>query len=214
MADANQPKAVVAARGKFITLEGVDGAGKSTHVSWVAERLRAGRHEVVVTREPGGTLLAEKLRALVLAEAMDPLAETLLMFAARADHVQKVIAPALARGAWIVCDRFTDATYAYQGAGKGVPIERIRQLADATHPGLSPDQTLVFDCPYEISRSRLSNSGRDLDRFESEERAFFERVRAGYQALARGEPGRVFLIDGSKSSDKVKVEIENILLSN
>ena len=200
-------------RGKFITLEGVDGAGKSTHVSWVAERLRASRHEVIVTREPGGTLLAEKLRALVLAEAMDPLAETLLMFAARADHVQKVIAPALARGAWVVCDRFTDATLAYQGAGKGVPVERIRQLAEATHPGLAPDQTLVFDCPYEVSRSRLSNSGRDLDRFESEERAFFERVRAGYQALARAEPGRVYLIDGSKASDKVKVDIENILIS-
>jgi dTMP kinase len=201
-------------RGKFITLEGVDGAGKSTHVSWVAERLRAIRHEVIVTREPGGTLLAEKLRALVLSEAMDPLAETLLMFAARADHVQKVIAPALARGAWVVCDRFTDATFAYQGAGKGVPVERIRQLAEATHPGLAPDQTLVFDCPYEVSRSRLSNSGRDLDRFESEERAFFERVRAGYQALARAEPDRVFLIDGSQVSDKVKVEIEKILLSN
>ena len=201
-------------RGKFITLEGVDGAGKSTHVAWIAERLRAGGHEVVVTREPGGTLLAEKLRALVLAEAMDPLAETLLMFAARADHVQKVIAPALARGAWVVCDRFTDATLAYQGAGKGVPVERIRQLAEATHPGLLPDQTLVFDCPYEISRSRLSNAGRDLDRFESEERAFFERVRAGYQALARAEPGRVYLVDGSKTSDKIKVQIEQILVTH
>jgi dTMP kinase len=201
-------------RGKFITLEGVDGAGKSTHVAWIAERLRSGRHEVVVTREPGGTLLAEKLRALVLAEAMDPLAETLLMFAARADHVQKVIAPALARGAWVVCDRFTDATLAYQGAGKGVPVERIRQLAEATHPGLMPDQTLVFDCPYEVSRSRLSNSGRDLDRFESEERAFFERVRAGYQGLARAEPARVFVVDGSKASEEVKVQIEKILLTS
>ena len=198
----NSRRAVVAARGKFITLEGVDGAGKSTHVAWIAERLRAGGHEVVVTREPGGTPLAEKLRALVLAEAMDPLAETLLMFAARADHVQKVIAPALARGAWVVCDRFTDATLAYQGAGKGVPVERIRQLAEATHPGLAPDQTLVFDCPYEVSRSRLSNSGRDLDRFESEERAFFERVRAGYQALARAEPGRVYLLDGAPGAGK------------
>jgi len=214
MADAKQPKAVVPARGKFITLEGVDGAGKSTHVPWIAERLRAGGREVLVTREPGGTLLAEKLRALVLAEAMEPLAETLLMFAARADHVQKVIAPALARGAWVVCDRFTDATLAYQGAGKGVAADRIRQLAEATHPGLAPDQTLVFDCPYDVSRSRLSNSGRDLDRFESEERAFFERVRAGYQALARSEPGRVRLIDGSKGAEEVKVEIEKILLTN
>ena len=201
-------------RGKFITLEGVDGAGKSTHVAWIAQRLRTGRREVVVTREPGGTLLAEKLRALVLAEAMDPLAETLLMFAAHADHVQKVIAPALARGAWVVCDRFTDATLAYQGAGKGVPVERIRQLAEATHPGLAPDQTLIFDCPYEVSRSRLSNSGRDLDRFESEERAFFERVRAGYQALARAEPRRVYVVDGSRASDEVKAQIEKIIITH
>lgn len=211
MANANS-------RGKFITLEGVDGAGKSSHIAWIAERLRAtggaGAREVVVTREPGGTPLAEKLRALVLAEPMDPLAETLLMFAARADHVQKVIGPALARGAWVVCDRFTDATLAYQGAGKGVPVERIRQLAQSTHPGLTPDQTLVFDCPYEISRSRLSNSGRDLDRFEVEERAFFERVRASYQAMASAEPGRVWLIDGSRPVDKVKVELENKLISS
>ena len=201
-------------RGKFITLEGVDGAGKSTHVAWIAERLKIGGREVVVTREPGGTRLAEKLRALVLAEPMDPLSETLLMFAARADHVQEVIAPALARGAWVVCDRFTDATLAYQGAGKGVPLERIRQLAQAVHPGLTPDQTLVFDCPYEVSRSRLSNAGRELDRFEAEERAFFERVRAAYRQLAEAEPGRVRLLDGSKSLEKIKVEIENILISS
>ncbi|HUN67179.1 MAG TPA: dTMP kinase [Burkholderiales bacterium] len=201
-------------RGRFITLEGVDGAGKSTHLQWIAERLRRGGREVVVTREPGGTPLAEKLRALVLADPMDPLAETLLMFAARADHVQKVILPALDRGAWVVCDRFTDATMAYQGAGKGVPCERIRQLAQAVHPGLAPDQTLVFDCPYEVSRSRLSNSGRDLDRFEAEERAFFDRVRAAYRELATAEPGRVRIIDGSKAEKEVKVEIENNLLSD
>ena len=204
-------------RGRFITLEGVDGAGKSSHIAWIAERLRAagsaGGREIVVTREPGGTPLAEKLRALVLSEPMDPLAETLLMFAARADHVHKVIAPALLRGAWVVCDRFTDATLAYQGAGKGVSVERIRQLAQSTHPGLSPDQTLLFDCPYEVSRSRLSNSGRDLDRFESEERAFFERVRAAYQARAGAEPGRVHLIDGSRGPDEVKAEIEKILIT-
>src|SRR5258706_12711350 len=145
-------------RGKFITLEGVDGAGKSTLIPWIAGKLRKLGREVVVTREPGGTPLAEKLRALVLAEAMDPLSETLLMFAARADHVRKVIAPALARGAWVVCDRFTDATLAYQGAGKGVSAERIQQLAQAVHPGLSPDQTLVFDCTYEVISGGLSNS--------------------------------------------------------
>lgn len=200
-------------RGRFVTLEGVDGAGKSTHISWIAERLRADGREVVVTREPGGTPLAEKLRALVLAEPMEPLAETLLMFAARADHVNSVILPALERGAWVVCDRFTDATLAYQGAGKGVPAERIRQLAQAVHPDLVPDQTLVFDCPYEVSRSRLSNSGRDLDRFEAEERAFFDRVRAAYRELAKAEPDRVRIIDGSRPPKEVKVEIENNLIS-
>ncbi len=157
--------------------------------------------------------MAEKLRALVLAEPMDPLAETLLMFAARADHVHKVIRPALERGAWVVCDRFTDATLAYQGAGKGVSADRIRQLAQAVHPGLLPDQTLVFDCPYEVSRSRLSNSGRDLDRFEAEERAFFERVRVAYRDLAKAEPRRVCIIDGSKAPEEVTVEIENHLIS-
>ena len=202
--------------GRFITLEGVDGAGKSTHIPWIAERLRAGGgtagREVIVTREPGGTPLAEKLRALVLAEAMDPVAETLLMFAARADHVQEVIAPALARGAWVVCDRFTDATLAYQGGGKGVSLDLIRRLAQAVHPGLEPDQTLVFDCSFEVSRSRLSASGRALDRFETEQRAFFDRVRAAYRKLAGAEPDRVVMIDGSKAPEQVKVEINNSLV--
>src|SRR5262245_31004813 len=137
MADARR-------RGRFITLEGVDGAGKSTHLRWIAERLGGQGREVVVTREPGGTALAEKLRALVLAEPMDPLSETLLMFAARADHVSKLIQPSLERGAWVVCDRFTDATLAYQGAGKGVPAALIASLAQRAHPGLTPDLTLVF----------------------------------------------------------------------
>ena len=200
-------------RGRFITLEGVDGAGKSTHVAWIAERLREGAREVVVTREPGGTPFAEKLRALVLAEPMEALAETLLMFAARADHVLNVIQPALARGAWVVCDRFTDATAAYQGAGKGVSRELIERLAQSVHPGLAPERTLVFDCTYEVSRSRLSATGRSLDRFEAEERAFFDRVRAAYRELARTEPARIRVIDGSKPPDEVKVEIENSLVS-
>ena len=201
-------------RGRFITLEGVDGAGKSTHLPWIAERLREGGREVVVTREPGGTPLAEKLRALVLAEPMDPLAETLLMFAARADHVQKLVRPALTRGAWVVCDRFTDATAAYQGGGKGVSGDLIQRLARSVHPDLNPDQTLVFDCPYEVSRSRLSASGRALDRFEAEERAFFERVRAAYRDLAKAEPDRVRIIDGSKAPEEVKIEIDKSLISH
>ena len=199
-------------RGKFITLEGVDGAGKSTHIPWIAEQLRQDGREVVVTREPGGTPLAEKLRALVLAEPMDPLSETLLMFAARADHVQRVIEPALTRGAWVVCDRFTDATAAYQGGGKGVSADLIRRLSHAAHPGLMPDQTLVFDCSYEVSRSRLGASGRVLDRFEAEARDFFERVRKAYQDLAKAEPGRVRIIDGSQAEVKVKDEVKKYII--
>jgi dTMP kinase len=200
-------------RGKFITLEGVDGAGKSTHVPWIAQHLQQGGREVVVTREPGGTPLAEKLRTLVLSEPMDPLSETLLMFAARADHLRQVILPALARGAWVLCDRFTDATAAYQGGGKGVSQDLIRRLAQTVHPDLAPDQTLVFDCPFEVSRSRLTASGRALDRFEAEERAFFERVRLAYRSLAQSEPGRVRIIDASQISDKVKVEVANLLIT-
>ena len=200
-------------RGRFITLEGVDGAGKSTHLDWIAQYLRQNGREVVVTREPGGTPLAEKLRVLVLAEAMDPLSETLLMFAARADHVRRVILPALLRGAWVVCDRFTDATAAYQGGGKGVSMDLIRRLAQSAHPDLTPDQTVVFDCPYEVSHSRLSASGRTLDRFESEERAFFERVRATYRKIGKSEPGRVRIIDASMTPDDVKVEVKKILVT-
>jgi dTMP kinase len=195
-------------RGKFITLEGVDGAGKSTHVPWVARELGKGGRKVVVTREPGGTPFAEKIRRLVLAEPMDAQAETLLVFAARADHVQKVILPALARGVCVVCDRFTDATFAYQGAGKGVSLEMIRSLALAVHPGLVPDRTLMFDCPYEVSRKRLAASGRKPDRFESEAREFFERVREAYQEMARSEPGRVRIIDGSRNAKEVKSQVE------
>jgi len=214
MADAKQPRAVVAGpRGKFITLEGVDGAGKSTHVSWIAERLRKAGREVVVSREPGGTPLAEKLRSRVLAEAMDPVAETRLMFEARADHVAKVIAPALARGAWVVCDRFTDSTIAYQGAGKGVDRALIDELAGKLNPRLQPDLTLVFDATYEVSSKRLAATGRRLDRFESEDRAFFDRVRSAYRKLAESEPRRVRLIDGTRPPEQVKADVEKFISS-
>jgi dTMP kinase len=143
-------------RGRFVTLEGMDGAGKSTHLAWIAERLRAPGRRLLVTREPGGTRLAERLRELVLAEPMDPIAETMLLFAARADHVRREIEPTLASGGWVLCDRFTDATFAYQGGGKGVSAELIAHLAQVSHGGLMPDLTLVFDCPYEISQERLS----------------------------------------------------------
>jgi len=198
-------------RGKFITLEGVDGAGKSTHIAWIAERLRKAGREVVVSREPGGTPLAEKLRARVLAEAMDPVAETRLMFEARADHVRKVIAPALARGAWVLCDRFTDSTVAYQGAGKGVDRALIDDLARKAHPDLQPDLTLVFDADYSISSRRLAASGRALDRFESEGRAFFDRVRGAYLALCEAEPRRAHRIDGTETLSIVKAKVEQII---
>jgi len=199
-------------RGKLITLEGVDGAGKSTHVGFIADRLRAQGREVLLTREPGGTPLAEKLRALVLAEPMEPVVETLLMFAARADHVQRVIRPALEAGTWVVCDRFTDATAAYQGAGKGVSLELIQRLAEATHPGLRPDRTVVFDCPYEIARQRLDRSGRQLDRFESEDRSFFDRVRQAYLARAEVEPGRMRVIDASMPMATVQERLAEYIL--
>lgn len=198
--------------GKLITLEGVDGAGKSTHIEFIADRLRAQGRTVLVTREPGGTPLAEKLRELVLNEPMDALAETLLMFAARADHVRQLIRPALEAGRWVVCDRFSDATAAYQGAGKGIPMDLIQQLAEATHPGLRPDRTLVFDCPYDVARQRLNATGRRLDRFEREDRQFFERVREAYLARSASEPGRIRLIDASAGLTDIQKKLEDNIL--
>jgi dTMP kinase len=198
-------------RGRFITLEGVDGAGKSTHVAWIAEQLRGRGHAVHVTREPGGTPLAEKLRELILTEPMDALTETLLLFAARDDHVRTVIAPTLAAGTWVLCDRFTDATFAYQGGGKGVPAELIAHLAQVSHNGLMPDLTLVFDCPYEVSRERLGRTGRAPDRFERENRDFFDRVRQGYLGLARADAERIRILDATGSVDDIKKRIKEDL---
>ncbi len=202
----------MAKRGKLITVEGVDGAGKSTHLPYIETLLRQNGCEVQVTREPGGTPFAEKLRALVLAEPMAPVAETLLMFAARADHVQKLIAPALEQGRWVLCDRFTDATLAYQGAGKGISSELIERLAESTHPGLRPDRTLIFDCPYEVARDRLRKARKALDRFELENRAFFDKVRGAYLLRASSEPDRVRLIDASQSPEEIKVELQKQLV--
>jgi dTMP kinase len=195
-------------RGKFITLEGVDGAGKSSHVQFVADALAAKGHHVIVTREPGGTDLAERLRQAILEEPMEPATETLLLAAARADHVHRVVGPALAAGTWIVCDRFADATAAYQGAGKGVSMELIQRLGEAAHPGLRPDRTLLFDCPYEIAAQRLAGSGKPLDRFEREDRAFFERVRAAYLSRARAEPERIRVIDATASPAALRTALE------
>lgn len=196
-------------RGKFLTLEGVDGAGKSTHQQFIADFLAQRAPHVIMTREPGGTDLAERLREAILREAMTPLVETLLLFAARADHVARVIEPALEAGTWVVCDRFSDATLAYQGAGKGVSAEMIERLSAAAHPGLAPDRTLVFDCSFEVSRKRLQ--GKKLDRFESEEREFFERVRQAYLDRSRAEPARVRVIDATAAMPEIRRAIERSL---
>ena len=198
-------------KGRFLTLEGVDGAGKSTHVQTIRDLVAARAPHVIVTREPGGSELAEKLRALVLAEPMAPLAETLLLIAARSDHVARVIRPALEAGHWVVCDRFIDSTAAYQGAGKGVPQELIASLSAAAHPGLAPDRTLLFDCEFEVAAKRLMKTDKTLDRFEREERAFFERVRAGYLERARAEPARIRVIDASLPVNDIRRVLEREL---
>ncbi|MFM9980666.1 MAG: dTMP kinase [Burkholderiales bacterium] len=198
-------------RGKLITFEGVDGAGKSTHVEWFANELRSAGHSVVVTREPGGSPLGEKLRELVLHEPMDAVTETLLVFTARDDHLKKRIQPALDAGTWVVCDRFTDSTVAYQGGGKGVAPGLIEAMRKIVHPDLQPDCTLIFDCAFEVSQERMQRSGRALDRFEREGRAFFERVRAAYLATATADPGRVRVLDSTHSLDAIRTELRGIL---
>jgi dTMP kinase len=197
---------------RFITFEGIDGAGKSTHIEPVAQMIRARGFEVVVTREPGGTAMGEALRALLLAEAMHLETETLLMFAARREHVAQVIAPALARGAWVISDRFTDATFAYQGGGRGVPTDKIQALADWVHPGLNPDLTLLFDLPRDVAAGRLAGS-RELDRFEIELTDFHERVRAEYLRRARAEPARFRLIDANLPKSEISKILEEIVSS-
>jgi dTMP kinase len=198
-------------RGKFITLEGVDGAGKSSHVEYIADALAGRGHHVILSREPGGTDLAEKIRKTVLEDPMEPIAATLMLLAARADHVSKVILPALEAGSWVVCDRFTDATAAYQGAGQGVSLELINNLSAAVHPGLSPDRTLLFDVSYETSRQRLASTGKKLDQFERQERDFFERVRSAYLARARAEPQRIRVVDASGDWKAIRKTLDGCL---
>ncbi|SSW71162.1 dTMP kinase [Achromobacter agilis] len=193
-------------RGRFITLEGVDGAGKSTHTVWIADFLRAQGLDVVSTREPGGTPLGEKLRALLLADPMGLDTETLLMFAARCEHVRQVIEPALARGAWVVCDRYTDASYAYQGGGRGLGAERVAVLEEWMQAG-QPDRTWLFDVPLEVARARLADA-REPDRFEREGAAFFERTREAYHARAAANPGRIRIVDSTQSIAEVRAGLE------
>ena len=200
--------------GRFITLEGIDGAGKSTHAAWLAARMAACGHVVVATREPGGTTLGEKLRALLLHEPMTRDSETLLMFAARREHLDLVIRPALARGDWVLCDRFTDATYAYQGGGHGVPLARIRELEQWIHGDCQPDVTFLFDVPTDVSRARLDAAlleGRVLDKFEREAGAFFGRVRDAYLQRAAAEPTRFRIIDSTRPLAEVSAELDRHL---
>ncbi len=191
----------------FITFEGIDGAGKSTHIEPLAESLRASGLRVVCTREPGGTPLAEQLRALVLNQAMDGVAETLLVFAARRDHVERVIAPALDRGDVVLCDRFTDATFAYQGFGRGQDIAVLRSLETWVQAGLQPDLTLWFDLDPIVAARRRAEA-RSADRFEAEDVAFFERVRDGYRERMAQAPARIVRIDASADKADVRRQVD------
>ena len=193
-------------RGLFLTLEGVDGAGKSTHVEWIVSHLSDLGVNVVSTREPGGTPLGEKLRELLLHEPMHLECETLLMFAARAEHLKSVIEPALNRGDFVVCDRFTDATFAYQGGGRELGIERIAALEHWVHPALQPDCTWLFDVPLAVARERLDRT-REQDRFEQEAAAFFERTRAVYLARAEHEPLRIQRVDATQSIEQIRTQL-------
>ena len=201
--------------GRFITLEGIEGAGKSTVAKYVADWLTGQGIAVRLTREPGGTPLAERVRGIVLergAEQVSAVTETLLMFAARALHVENVIVPALQAGQWVVCDRFTDATRAYQGTARGVDAAFIDTLARAVHPQLAPDCTLLLDLPVAAGLSRArARGGSGVDRFEAETVSFFEKVRAGYLALARREPARIHVIDAGAPLTEVQHQVAGIL---
>jgi dTMP kinase len=200
--------------GQFITFEGAEGVGKTTQIARAADHLRARGLEPLVTREPGGTPLAEKIRVLVLEPGQGPLdatTELLLMFAARASHVGDVVRPALAAGRCVLCDRFTDATEAYQGAGRGMNLDWIRALARIAHPGLEPDLTIVFDVPATVANARLAVRGARQDRIEAEDAAFFQRVRAAYLAIAAREPGRVRVVDATRPEAEVAASVAALL---
>ena len=204
-------------RGRFVTLEGIEGAGKSTVAKFIAAWLARRSIATRLTREPGGTPLAEALRGIVLergAEPMSAVSETLLMFAARGVHLENLVRPALERGEWVICDRFTDATRAYQGAGRGVDQGLIETLAQAVHGGLAPDCTLLLDLPVSVGLARArgrTGSGAPQDRFEEETAAFFERVRGGYLELARREPARFHVVDAGAGRTVVEAQVSAVL---
>lgn len=201
-------------RGKFITFEGIDGAGKSTHHAWMANFLLAKGISVVSTREPGGTPLGEKLRALLLADPMNLETEALLMFAARREHIDKVIEPALAAGRWVVSDRFTDASFAYQGGGRGLAEAKLQQLESWVQGSLQPDLTFLFDLDVATAANRLQGTGLAADRFEQEQKDFFERVRQVYLGRAKIYPARFRVIDAGLSLDTIHQILEQIISSD
>lgn len=198
-------------KGKFITFEGIDGAGKSSHVEWLAEWLRGQGKVVHVTREPGGTELGEKLRALLLNEPMHLETETLLMFAARREHLAKLIEPALQGGEWVVCDRFSDATYAYQGGGRGLDRGKFQALEHWVHEHVQPDLTLLFDLPLDVARERIVLANRKLDKFEQERVDFHDRVRQAYLERAQSNPGRIQMIDANNSIENIRKTLEEVV---
>lgn len=198
-------------RGRFITLEGIDGAGKSSHVPFIADRIREKGRHVVETREPGGTKAGEAVRAVVLHEAMDVRTEAFLMFGARSEHVVRVIEPALASGDWVICDRFTDSTYAYQCGGHALPRPVFEALEQALEPAPRPDATFLFDVVPELAFERQRGQQRTPDRFEREQLDFFRRVREAYLERARNDPKRVHVVDASGSIDQVRASLERLL---
>jgi dTMP kinase len=200
-------------RGKFVTFEGIDGAGKSTHIAGVAELVRSRGLNVVSTREPGGTPLGEKLRELLLHEPMHLETEAMLMFAARREHLAEVIEPALARGDWVICDRFSDATYAYQGGGRGLDKAKFAALEQWVHGHLQPDLTFLFDLAPEVASDRISAQGRALDRFEQERADFHVRVREAYLERAAAAPQRICLINADQPLAVIKKQVEEKVLS-
>lgn len=201
-------------KARFITFEGIDGAGKSTHLPWAAQLLRDRGTRLVVTREPGGTVLGESLRELLLnsRHEIDPEAEALMMFAARRQHIADVIRPALQRGDWVLCDRFTDASFAYQGGGRGVSGQTLRALERIVHPALQPDLTVLFDVSTEIARARVARI-KSPDRFEREDAEFFKRVREAYLERMRRSAGRIVRIDGAEPITEIQKTLRELLLS-
>jgi dTMP kinase len=197
-------------KARFITFEGVDGAGKSTHLEWFTNALRQRGIDLLLTREPGGTPLGEQLREILLHQPMHAETEAMLMFAARREHVEQVIRPALQRGTWVISDRFSDASFAYQGGGRGVPLAKLEQLEQWVHGDLQPDLTLLFDIPIEVARQRLANNV-SLDRFEQERGEFFERVRQAYLARAAKTPQRFAVIRAEKTMAEVQQQLANIV---